>query len=217
MKTKTEQLNDLFNKWEANYEPYKGKFTRDGINNEDLFDKMKSEDKGVLFITKDPNDPEQWGGDFRTWWKEKLWGQFSIRIGQWAYGFTNDFPPFNEAVKNALQGTHAIAFMNLKKIGGAANANKKSILKIVEETSGFLKQEISIIDPDIIVGGGLYHEAWRILFGELKWLDSGFGIRISKWENSKIINYYHPSSRFKKEDTYKQLENVVNSAAFKNL
>ena len=36
MKTRTEQLNELFDEWEVSYVPNKGKFTRDGINNENL-------------------------------------------------------------------------------------------------------------------------------------------------------------------------------------
>jgi hypothetical protein len=218
MKIKTEELNNLFDEWETSYDPYKGKFTRDGINDEEKFNTLKKQGKAVLFIAKEPNDPEQrWGGDFRIWWEERLWGTFSIRIGQWAYGITNDFPPFEEAVKNALHGTHSIAFMNLKKIGGGSNANRSSIMKTVIETVDFLKKEISIIDPDIIIGGGLYQEAWPLLFGKLNWSFSNTGIWLSKWRKTKIISFYHPSNRLNKIDTYNLLRRVFHSDTYKNL
>lgn len=217
MKTKTELLNDLFKEWENAYQPYKGKFTYDGINNEQIYNGLKAKKNAVLFIAKEPNDIEQWGGNFPNWWKDKLQGNFSRRLGEWCYGLTNNFPLLNEATINAHRGVLSVAFMNLKKIGGGANADKEKIMKIVGETSDYLKKEIAIIEPDIIVGGGVYPEAWDMLFGKLNWINTGTGIRVAKWNNVKIIKFYHPSSRFKKADSYHLLENSVNSEVFKNL
>ena len=58
--TKTEQLNLLFKNWETEIPEYKGKFIQDGINNEDLY--LKAATK-VLFLTKEPNNPNQEAGN----------------------------------------------------------------------------------------------------------------------------------------------------------
>ena len=214
---KNEQLDTLFSEWENGYPPYQGKFTRDGIIDEELYSKKKARQNAVLFIAREPNDKEQWGGDFRTWWKTSTWGIFSHRLGQWAYGINNEFPPFNIATHKAYEGLQLIAFMNLKKIGGGGNADEKVIMKCAYDTAEYLKREISIIDPDIIIGGHLYGEAWKLLFGDLEWKDTGYNIHVAKWFDTKIIGFYHPSNRLKKKFTYELLYNVCNSEVFKRL
>jgi len=224
MKTKNKQIDDLFTAWEKAYPPYKGKFTKDGIVEEILYDEKKRHGNATLFIAKDPNDTEQWGGDFRSWWKKPTWGKFSHRLGQYAYGINNDFPPFSEAVNKAYEGLQLIAFMNLKKIGGAGNADKEDVMRCVIDTVDFLKEEISIINPDIIIGGNLYGEVWSLLFGDLEWKNTGCRLRgksrkihVAKWGDAKIIGFYHPSNTYSKEGTYNLLESVCKSEVFRKL
>ncbi len=72
---KTDKLNQLFEEWENEVPEYKGKFIKDGINDEELFRLSKIK---VLFIAKEPNNPKQQAGDFREWWKEGLKTLFRI-------------------------------------------------------------------------------------------------------------------------------------------
>lgn len=93
--TKTEQLDDLFKKWENKIDDYNGKFVSDGIIYEEEYDKVN---KKILFITKEPNDPfrkEKW--DFREICKVKaeFKNNFTYRIAEWSYGILNDFPPYD--------------------------------------------------------------------------------------------------------------------------
>jgi len=75
--SKTELLNDLFDRWENNIPEYQGKFVKDGIVDEQLF---LSAPTKLLFIAKEPNNPNQDAGDFREWWREEIAFTFSYRI-----------------------------------------------------------------------------------------------------------------------------------------
>lgn len=59
----------MVHQWEEDYPKYKGKLNRDGIINEIQYEKQRPK---LLFIAKEPNDPEQIEGDFREWWLEEV-------------------------------------------------------------------------------------------------------------------------------------------------
>ena len=92
MQNKTEQLNQLFDEWEQTVSEYKGKFVRDGIINEQFYQIASPK---ILFIAKEPNDPEQTAWDFRELWKADISRTFSFRIAEWSYGILNSFPEYN--------------------------------------------------------------------------------------------------------------------------
>lgn len=216
MKTKTEQLNQLFDEWERNVSDYKDKFVRDGINNEQLF---KTASPKILFITKEPNNPEQIVGDFREWWKEKLAYTFSYRIAEWSYGLLNKFPEFDEIWKgsrphNAIQ---QIAFMNIKKSGGNGNSEYNGMMKHLKMNFDFLHRQIEIISPDIIITGTSWKELCDGLFPTVEWKPSGYDIVIGKFNNAKVIDYYHPSSRIAPAASYSLLQNIISSDKFQSL
>ena len=93
--TATEKLNALFHRWQVEFPDYQGKFTKDGINNEAVFNNQKLK---LLFLAKEPNDPDQGGGDFREWWSEEVKYSFSHRICEWAFGLLNEFPPVEDLI-----------------------------------------------------------------------------------------------------------------------
>jgi len=217
MESKTDQLNRLFDEWEKNVPEYKGKFVRDGIINEQLYQTTSLK---ILFIMKEPNDPKQEAWDFRDWWKEKIKYAFSYRIGEWSYGLFNNFPPYDDiwtnpnSVYNAIQ---QIAFMNIKKSGGGANSEYERMLNHLRLNLDYLQREIQIISPDIIITGLTWKEHRNVLFNEVKWINSGYDIPIGKLKNIKIIDFYHPSSRTAPAASYSLLQNIVRSDNFKML
>jgi len=219
MDSKTEQLNALFQKWEEQVPKYQGHFVKDGIINEENF---QDSNPKILFITKEPNNPNQDVGEFREWWKEELKYTFSRRIAEWSYGIINHFPIFdqilsdNEAKINALQ---QIAFMNVKKIGGGGSSEYERISKHIKMNYDFIHDEIRIIDPDIIILGISWKEIRTELFPDLKdkWIKSGYDIAIARFKKAKVIDFYHPSSRTAPASSYSLLQNIINSSAFKSL
>ena len=88
-KNKTEQLNKLFDDWEINIPQYNRKFIRDGIINEECYQNASLK---ILFIAKEPNNPNQEADDARKWWEEDVYHPFGYRIAEWSYGLLNKFP-----------------------------------------------------------------------------------------------------------------------------
>ena len=217
MDSKNQQLDQLFQRWENQNTLYRGHFVKDGIIDEDLFEAAKHK---ILFITKEPNNPEQREGDFRVWWKEEVKLTFSKRIAEWSYGILNDFPEYDiisRSNEKRLDTIQRIAFMNLKKIGGIGQSNNGEIRKEIKKNFQLIHDEISIINPEIIVTG-LSEPATRdTLFPELmgKWQDSGYEIAIARLNGrTKIIDFYHPSAWNAGSASYSLLQNIIRSSAF---
>ncbi|MAU14646.1 MAG: hypothetical protein CMH46_03800 [Muricauda sp.] len=215
--TKSEQLNQLFDEWENEVPEYEGKFIKDGINNEDLYLKAKTK---ILFLTKEPNNPKQEAGDFREWWKEGLKYTFSHRLAEWSYGILNDFPEYEqmwhdkEGFKNAI---FHVAFMNVKKIGGKGQSNYTEMEKHLLQNKKWLLKQIEIINPEIIITGLTWKKLRNLLFDTVEWKSSGYNIAIGRYENSKVIDFYHPSARNAAAASYSLLGNVISSKKFEEL
>ncbi|RIV44672.1 MULTISPECIES: hypothetical protein [Flagellimonas] len=215
--TKTEQLNQLFEKWENETPDYQGKFIKDGINNENLYLNAKTK---ILFLTKEPNNPKQEAGDFREWWKEGLKYTFSHRLAEWSYGILNNFPEFEsmwydkEGYKNAI---FHVAFMNVKKIGGVGQSNYSEMEKHLIRNKEWLLKQIEIIEPQVIITGLTWGRLRNILFDTVEWKSSGYNITIGRYNESKIIDFYHPSARNAAAASYSLLGNVISSKRFQEL
>ena len=197
--TKTARLNRLFDEWKQQRpkEETRG-MCLDGIVCEERYEKMKPK---VLFIAKEPNDPERKGFDFRKWWCED--GPkypFSWRLCEWAYGIWNEFPPLSKFDKaDELEIMRSIAFMNLKKVGGGSTADPQTIRDTTKRDRDFLYRQIKIIEPDVIVGGIGDSGLWSLLFCGTEFHDSGFNIGVAHGAVGErkvpVIDFYHPSYR----------------------
>ncbi len=216
--TKTEQLNSLFIEWKKRISSYNGFFHEDGIINEPLFQNAPYK---ILFIAKEPNNPEKEGFDYREWWKEEIRYTFSYRIAEWSFGILNDFPEYDEIWEHEelpQKALQQIAFMNIKKSGGGGNSTLEIMMNFVTDINlAFLINEIEIIEPEIIILGISWLELRDRLFPKIEFIRSGYGIEIGKFNNAKIIDFYHPSSRTAPAAAYCLLQNVIRSERFKGL
>lgn len=158
--SKTEALNRLFEKWESdvNYidDTLIGKFVRDGIIDESEFDKQSIK---VLFISNEANcgkdhryenewdEPLDRRANFLDYYKnDKDWtGRLRERVSCLYQVITNDYSQKAHEVANRF------AFMNLNKNGGEATCNIEHIEKYCMSYKNYIKKEIEIINPDIIV------------------------------------------------------------------
>jgi len=170
---------------------------------------------------KEPNNPHKDTGDYRNWWKETIKYIFSIRIGEWSYGILNEFPEYTTFYKSRELKHSAIlqiAFMNVKKVGGKGTSNLNTILQYVQKNLYLIKKEIKIIDPQIVILGLSFSGKLRdMIFSEAKW-KYGKGIRFTRFENMRIIDFYHPSARNKtSEELYYLLRDIIQSEEFNNL
>lgn len=206
---KNDQIDQLFKEMCIKHPYLSIGFKKDGIINEDLFDNQK---KKVLFICKEPNDPTQTEGDFRTWWQQKLYGIHAHRVGAWSHGILNGFPDIqNISRDDKMSGLSKIAYLNLKKIGGAGNSNISEICMYAKQIRHELIDQITIINPDIIIGGVSSFKVWDSLFGRSDMTEiseTGF-----LWRNKHVLHFYHPSARksnlFLYEELKRRLEGLI--------
>ena len=223
MTTKTQQLNQLFGQWKKEVPLFKTEpFYADGIINEAAFN-QNPKGKKILFLAKEPNATgHDKTGDksfVDEWNKEPLQtNTFVQRLSEWAYGIIHDFPPYESIGSNKLSYVQKIAFMNVKKSGGGAYTDNKAMYCIVQPQCPFILEEVNIIQPDIIVAcisfaGHLIVD----IFGKVQFISSGYNVQIGRYNNAKIINFYHPSGRNVPSAMYCLLQNVVQSKAFRKL
>jgi len=215
--TKTEQLNLLFQRWQQECPEYQGKFHKDGIVNEETY---LGQNPKVLFIAKEPNNPDQGEFDFREWWAEEVKYGFAHRVCEWAFGFSGGFPPLenlSNSNEERIQVMRRIAFMNLKKTGGSSYADSDLIMGVVERERQFLQAEISVINPDVIIGGIGNPDIWNLLFPGMKLVRSGFDIWVGRHNSFRIIDFYHPSYQVPRAMSYCLLASVYSSEVFKKL
>ncbi|MDA8015492.1 MAG: hypothetical protein MPK09_07810 [Gammaproteobacteria bacterium] len=223
---KTEKLNNLFDRWVKEHKVPETEFFRDGIIYEPDYEKQKQK---ILFICKEPNAPANSAIDFREVWQdpEDKKHRFGARICQWAYGIQDGFrQPYDDCAHEfdtSAERTDilkTIAFMNLKKVAGGSEADQEKIQKAVEKDRDFIREEINIIDPDVIVFSG-YPENLDTLFGEngggLERTDSGYQAALAKVGSGKLIHFWHPSNLYQNGMMYAHLKCIYESEAFKNL
>jgi len=220
--SKMEQLRQLFDEWRETCKSPQDDFYADGVINESLYESCTNGRK-ILVIAKEPNaanHDQNSNRSFVTEWDNRKAGYTLARvIAQWVYGIFHDFPPFDELPKgNIVEYLRNIAFMNVKKTGGGAYAVRGDIYDLVCAHKIFIAREIEIIDPDIIILGLSFDEhIIHEIFGPCEWQNSGYAIKVAKFRRSKLIDFYHPSSRNVPAASYSLLQNIVRSAIFRNL
>lgn len=171
MVSKSEQLEQLFIEWEYAQENEpdsswkltqggenitKSHFRRDGIIDEAVFSKEK---RKVLFISNEPNDNDYSAksnlkpnniDDYRKYyetgydgWKGKMRERTSAIYKVVAGIEINEMSYSNAAIHYAV--------MDLNKRGGGAAAKVERIQEYCKYYKEFIKKEIEIINPDVIV------------------------------------------------------------------
>ena len=200
--TKTVALNRLFEEWKQQRPEEAQRMCLDGIIHEERYENTNPK---ILFIMKEPNHPEGPGFDFREWWgNEGARYAFSIRLCEWTYGIWNGFPPLAQfdAEADTSDIIRSIAFMNLKKVGGGSQADSDVIRSTTVRDEDFLRQQIAIINPNVIVGGVGDSSLWSVLFPGIVFQPSGFDIGVARVGHLRIIDFYHPSYRIPRAMSY---------------
>ena len=228
--SKCDTINDLFEMWmkeqknesDVDWEITKGQtkniekgtFCIDGIINTDRFQKQN---KKVLFITNEANADGYTGNeqphriyDFIEYYKsgydswrgkmrERICALYMTIIGQ-----------FDGELQTVAQD---FAFMNLNKRGGTNYVNGgEHIDKYCSLYAPFIKREIELIDPDIIVWLGVNTFDMNIhtkYLGAVKQADKVFMVLNGK--KVPIIRMWHTSARTK----YRKLDKFDNKVIAK--
>lgn len=102
------------------------------------------------------------------------------------------------AVRDALLSRMAV--VNIKKSNGAKSSDMKDIMSYAEWDKAFLKEQIELINPTVIVCGGTY-EMLRHIYPELGEIEhSGNGAAVLG--DTKVIASCHPNAHIKNAKKY---------------
>ena len=200
-----DELNKLFSKWQSRLRHQNNinkrmAFVRDGAMDKEKWEQANPK---IVFLEKEAYG--HGGGDERSSWclgtlLREEWGRFRgphwLNVGRWTYGIqhTNkdNIPSFpdDEVARNALFDS---AVVNIKKSGGSPTSNDHDLKLYVEEDGDLIKEQIDLLNPDVIVFCSTWHLV-KELFGEPE--------ELSTWtyqrNNQKLLEYYHPAARMDK-------------------
>lgn len=237
MRNFNKELDDLFIEWEdeSGKNGLTG-FCRDGLmlkgeffqnenahwgrtegNENELWYKAE---KRILFLMKDTN--ENPGQDMRTWigrqHPTRITNRFFKNIALWFYGlitFTKDghYKSFNEANDvdkySKSFDDFPLAIVNCKKESGNAGIDNETLLEDANKFGKYLKKQIEILEPNIIVCGGgsgtVLRIAKEIIYPELEFVKINDWIYFNKIKDLILIDAYHPTHRISTKDKYEEL------------
>lgn len=115
----------------------------------------------------------------------------------------NDYP-------NARQTMMRSAWVNIKKANGVSSSSSKDLSQVVRRDAVFLRRQIDLLRPKIILTGNIYGIVRGELFPDSQHADgtaSGFSFQQS---NGRIImDYFHPTRQSK--ESYKEIIREVES------
>jgi len=196
--TKTEQLDALFARWQAQCPGRE--FTKDGIIDESAWDAAP---RRVLFLLKEDNKNRPvHEDDLRTIWRAKPWpildtmafGLHRLVPGQPLPSWIDAY-----AIRATGSGLRSAAVMNLKKEPGGGEADRKQVQTWVGANLDMLREQIKIISPDIVVCGGTLGEyvlpTGLVQLG--KPVDPGGACYLA--QGALWVEYHHPSLRLVRE------------------
>lgn len=220
--TKTEKLEHLFKEWEQHNKEYKKSYVKDGIIDEETWDKTTPK---ILFVTKEPNHGNHpQATDLRQVWREGEHNyMFAWRIAEWSFGIYHEFKkPFSELYKNHssyLTYLQKIAVINIKKDAGGSSVAASTITTTFKNDKEFIWKQINIINPDIIINCQSFndHVTDNLYVSDTPWIKMEYGTHIKNWKGRKVIDFYHPSSRTPPPASYALLKDIFLSKPFQSL
>lgn len=195
---------------QKNLPDFANEFVQDGIIDPALF---AAEDKRILFIAKEHNLLQEKHYinstySYSDWWNMHVHLQFSHRIVEWAYGIQKGFPLLSDqqlSYEEKHIALRSIAFINVKKTAGTANANSGVILEYINQTRDLLHRQIREIAPTHIVTCFRYDHYPQQLFEIEMQRTTANTFSYGYWDDISVVNFYHPSSRKSKKFLYEQL------------
>ena len=173
-------LDELFSRWMLGLsEEQQSLFCKDGLMvkadqpSEFVDEKWETSQRRVMFLLKDKNTPD--GDDTRLWLIDQKNGEHNRRLSGGNVGKTGFLPniarlfygllntnashrvTFDEVKKTKKEEVKRIwnvepfAFIETKKLAGYSSVSHKEMQMALERDEAFLKEEIDILQPNIIV------------------------------------------------------------------
>ncbi len=208
------EMESLFQEWETAHKR-KGyeRFIRDGIvSPEDwygqptpkicyLLKEAYSKDTGYDLAKKLKNDIP-----WQMWKKVAVWTEAIFQ----AFGDGNEYD--QERIQaNIRQNTNRIAVINVKKSNGQSESDYKELEDCAIEDRDFLRRELDIVNPNIILCGYTSHCLRAILGND--WKNNKTAMTLfGEWNGKLVIDYYHPASQYPNSVNYYALMSICRLA-----
>ena len=207
--TASSPMGILFDEWRPHVEAEAGHFVEDGIVCKESWRIAK---RKVLFLLKEPNGYKGEQGALNELLRKaaapnstnSMWDRPTFHnVGRWTHGLLNysgevpDYDEANRACKTAVLGC---AYINIKKSSGGARATKEVEVH-ADKYAEFLKRQVALIQPDIVVCGGTYKLLKKHVYPGL----SRVSKRVHQFENRIFINAYHPGYITNRKRMYEQV------------
>lgn len=202
--------NALFEEWKTG----RDNFVTDGVVDETAYRNAK---KKVLFLLKEVNGGENWdlcqyvrdGGRSYTWDNVARWVEGIERL--------DEEIPWSELSKNSKSNQQRreeqlkkICVVNVKKKPGKETSVWEEIEAAGEADAEFLKKQIAIYEPEIIVCCGtdaIYSK--YLAENKIKWKMTRRGIWYAQDGRRIVIAYLHPNARLANNFMYYSLIDAV--------
>ena len=227
MENYNEKLNVLFEKWEEKSKEnghtgfcadglmFRGENWEKEVEQKMYYGKSAGEEnnlwlnakKRILFLLKDTNDnPDCDIREFRPGASGSIRLHYE-NIAYWLFGLLslneNKIAPDFESIDFwsdvfPVFDTMPFAIVNCKKASGGSTILNETLSEHIEHYADFIKKEIEILDPDIIVCGGgssiIKDFVKEKIYTDIEKIDdSNNWIYYSKKNNKVVIDSYHPS------------------------
>lgn len=187
--------NDLLDEW-AHVVPG---FIRDGVVNEEYYCMAPIK---ILVVLKEVNGGSDW--DLRKFLREGGRAQTWNVVARWVeniFSLQKDFPwrelQENNDARRASVLQH-IGAINVKKTSGKAVADNKAIRAAAKKNKEYLRRQIELYCPDIVICGGTSDLYVKATNAEPNWKMTSRGIwYFIEDSGTVVISYSHPEARTK--------------------
>jgi hypothetical protein len=134
---------------------------------------------------------------------EQGWMYTWRQAGVWAYAILYGFDSYKKLREDicVVKGLQAIGMTNLKKTGGGATSNLRSIRESASRELDLWRNELLVMSPDLIICGNTYHEVVNGLGIKEKPLlkHDNTPYYYSEWKLGDkvivILDFWHPNNR----------------------
>lgn len=192
-----EREEALFDDWEHAIGPT---FVQDGVVDSESY--LNSPRK-LLYVLKEANDFDgdlrclvRNGGKPATWNNITRWTRCVHELPN-----TLEWSELEKVTpKQRVKALRSIAFMNVKKHAGGAQAKQGDLRDVIERDQGFIRKQIQIYDADYVVCCGTGRFLTSIPpYSELNncWLQTSRGIWYLRMPSAGwLIWFWHPQAHF---------------------
>jgi hypothetical protein len=206
---KTEKLNDLFDEWRKSA-INAGRFVSDGIIDEAEWGNSSVK---ALYIFDDINidadNPnrslvEQLNLLARSEVWDDLYSSTLANIIRWTHGINLGYMRYHRTMENFRDiriSLSKCAILNLNKFTGTTRTDKTDIGKRIAKDRSRIRDEISIVDPDVIICCGTFGIVKHDLFednADACCLNTGGTCLVCECEEGgrhAFFDHYHPNNR----------------------